>query len=59
MTSAPKNCQSSRFSRPLIKQLVRQRWVIAPLFQLLAQPSFIRQVLRKAYPSGANLDDDW
>ena len=47
-----------RLSRPLIKQLVRQRWVIAPLFKLLAQPGFIRQVLRKAYPSGSNVDDE-
>jgi len=46
-----------RWSRPLIKQFVRQRWVIAPLFELLAQPRFIRQVLRKAYPSGSNLDE--
>ncbi len=47
-----------RVSRPLLKQLVRQRWVIAPLFRLLAQPGFIRRVLRKAYPSGAHIDDE-
>jgi pimeloyl-ACP methyl ester carboxylesterase len=47
-----------RVSRPLLKQLVRQRWVIAPLFRLLAQPAFIRRVLRKAYPSGAHIDDE-
>lgn len=47
-----------RVSRPLLKQLVRQRWVIAPLFRLLAQPGFIRRVLLKAYPSGANLDEE-
>ncbi len=47
-----------RISRPLLKQLVRQRWVIAPLFRLLAQPGFIRRVLRKAYPSGAHIDDE-
>ena len=47
-----------RLSRPLLKQLVRQRWVIAPLFRLLAQPGFIRRVLQKAYPSGAHLDDE-
>jgi len=47
-----------RVSRPLLKQLVRQRWVIAPLFRLLAQPGFIRRVLQKAYPSGANLDEE-
>jgi pimeloyl-ACP methyl ester carboxylesterase len=47
-----------RVSRPLLKQLVRQRWVIAPLFRLLAQPVFIRRVLQKAYPSGAHIDDE-
>ena len=47
-----------RVSRPLLKQLVRQRWVVAPLFRLLAQPAFIRRVLRKAYPSGAHIDDE-
>jgi pimeloyl-ACP methyl ester carboxylesterase len=47
-----------RISRPLLKKLVRQRWVIAPLFRLLAQPGFIRRVLRKAYPSGAHIDDE-
>ncbi len=45
-----------RASRPLVKQLVRQRWLIAPLFRLLAQPTFIRSVLARAYPSGANVD---
>jgi pimeloyl-ACP methyl ester carboxylesterase len=47
-----------RTSRPLVKQLVRQRWVIAPLFRLLAQPTFIRRVLVRAYPSGAHIDDE-
>ncbi len=46
-----------RASRPLIKQLVRQRWLIAPLFRTLARPGFIRRVLAMAYPSGANVDD--
>lgn len=43
--------------RPFVKQLVRRRWLLAPLFALLAQPGFIRRVLRIAYPSGANVDD--
>jgi pimeloyl-ACP methyl ester carboxylesterase len=47
-----------RASRPLVKALVRQRWVIAPLFRLLAQPAFIRSVLARAYASGANVDDE-
>ncbi|WP_255110825.1 alpha/beta fold hydrolase [Synechococcus sp. RedBA-s] len=46
-----------RVSRPLIQQLVRQRWLIAPLFRTLARPAFIRRVLAMAYPSGANIDD--
>ena len=44
--------------RPLIKQLVRQRWLIAPLFRILARPAMIRAVLRQAYPSGGNVDDE-
>ena len=46
-----------RPSRPLLKALVRQRTVIAPLFRLLARPGFIRRVLARAYPSGAHVDD--
>ncbi|MCX5948056.1 MAG: alpha/beta fold hydrolase [Cyanobacteria bacterium] len=47
-----------RASRPAVKALVRQRWLIAPLFRFLARPAFIRQVLRQAYPSGANVDEE-
>jgi pimeloyl-ACP methyl ester carboxylesterase len=43
--------------RPMVKQLVRQRWLLAALFTVLARPGFIRRVLRIAYPSGANVDD--
>ncbi len=47
-----------RWSRPLVKQLVRRRWVIAPLFRTLARPGFIRRVLKQAYPSGAHVDSE-
>jgi pimeloyl-ACP methyl ester carboxylesterase len=47
-----------RASRPLVKRLVRQRWILTPLFRFVGRPSFIRQVLAQAYPSGANLDDE-
>ncbi|WP_254980065.1 alpha/beta fold hydrolase [Cyanobium sp. ATX 6A2] len=47
-----------RPSRPLLKALVRQRAVIAPLFRLLARPAFIRRVLARAYPSTAHVDDE-
>jgi pimeloyl-ACP methyl ester carboxylesterase len=43
--------------RPVVKTLVRQRWLLAALFGVLARPGFIRRVLRVAYPSGANVDD--
>ena len=48
----------ARAGRPLLKTLVSQRWLLAGLFRLLAQPPFIRRVLAQAYPSGANVDDE-
>ena len=47
-----------RATRPLLKQLVSQRWLIYPLFRFIAKPTFIRMVLKQAYPSGANVDDE-
>ncbi|MFM8524597.1 MAG: alpha/beta fold hydrolase [Cyanobacteriota bacterium] len=46
----------ARATRPLLKAAVRQRWLIGPLFRLVAQPAQIRAVLRQAYPSGAGVD---
>lgn len=47
-----------RLTRPLLKRLVRERWLTAPLFRFLARPAFIRQVLTVAYPTGANVDEE-
>ncbi|MFN9623050.1 MAG: alpha/beta fold hydrolase [Cyanobacteriota bacterium] len=47
-----------RLTRPLLKRMVRERWLTAPLFRFLARPAFIRQVLKVAYPTGANVDED-
>jgi pimeloyl-ACP methyl ester carboxylesterase len=47
-----------RFSRPLLKRMVRERWLTTALFRWLARPAFIRRVLKVAYPTGANVDDE-
>ena len=44
--------------RPLLKTMVRQRWLSTALFRNAARPGVIRSVLKQAYPSGANVDDD-
>ena len=46
-----------RYGRPLLKSLVRQRWLTTLLFNQLSRPGVIRKVLGVAYPSGANVDD--
>jgi len=43
--------------RPLLKTMVRQRWLSTALFRNAARPGVIRQVLKQAYPSGNNIDD--
>ena len=47
----------SRIGRPLLKRLVRQRWLTGPLFRWVANPGVIRRVLGLAYPSGQGLDE--
>ena len=44
--------------RPLLKTLVRQRIISNTLFSRAANPTVIRQILKKAYPSGKNIDDE-
>nr|WP_141561452.1 alpha/beta fold hydrolase [Synechococcus sp. WH 8016] len=44
--------------RPLLKTLVSQRWLSTALFRNAARPTLIRSVLKQAYPSGQNVDDD-
>jgi pimeloyl-ACP methyl ester carboxylesterase len=47
----------SRIGRPLLKRLVRQRWLTGRLFRWVANPGVIRRVLGTAYPSGDGVDD--
>ncbi len=42
--------------RPVFKILTRQRWISKNLFRNAANPKFIEKILKKAYPSGANID---
>ena len=44
--------------RPLLKTLISQRWLSTALFRNAARPALIRSVLKQAYPSGGNVDDD-
>ena len=48
----------TRWSRPLLKRMVRQRWLSRTLFRNAAQPHVIRRLLKQVYPSGAHLDDE-
>ncbi len=44
--------------RPLIKTLVRKRFISQNLFNRAANPSTIKQILNQAYPSGQNINDE-
>ena len=44
--------------RPVLKTLVRQRIISNILFERAANPKVIRQILKKAYPSGKNIDEE-
>jgi pimeloyl-ACP methyl ester carboxylesterase len=47
-----------RWGRPALRAVVRQRWLILPLFRLLATEAVVRSVLAQAYPSGAHVDGE-
>ena len=44
--------------RPVLKTLVRQRIISNTLFDRAANRKIIRQILKKAYPSGKNIDEE-
>ncbi len=47
-----------RFLRPVIKTFVRQRIFSSNLFKNAANPAFIEKILKVAYPSGKNVDEE-
>ncbi len=47
-----------RLIRPLVKTLVRQRFLSKTLFKNAANPTFIEKVLKIAYPSGNNINEE-
>ena len=47
-----------RFLRPVIKTLVRQRFLSSNIFKNAANPTFIEKILKIAYPSGNNVDKE-
>ncbi len=50
--------QLMRLLRPWLKWLVRQRWLSKNLFQNAANTIVIKRVLKQAYPSGKNVDNE-
>ena len=44
--------------RPVIKTLVSKRIISNTLFERAANPATIKQILKKAYPSGKNIDEE-
>lgn len=47
-----------RWFRPILKNLVQQRWLTSRLFKALATASTVKAVLKRAYPSGRNVDEE-
>ncbi len=47
-----------RFLRPVIKTFVRQRILSSTIFKNAANPTFIAKILKVAYPSGSNVDEE-
>ena len=47
-----------RCIRPIIKTLVRQKSLSQALFKNAAKPDFIKKILKVAYPSGQNIDEE-
>ena len=47
-----------RFLRPVIKTFVRQRLLSSNIFKNAANPTFIAKILKVAYPSGNNVNEE-
>ena len=47
-----------RFLRPVVKTLVRQRFLSSTLFKNAANPTFIEKILKVAYPTGKNVNEE-
>jgi pimeloyl-ACP methyl ester carboxylesterase len=47
-----------RFLRPVIKTFVRQRLLSSNIFNFAAKPKFIAKILKIAYPSRNNVDEE-
>ena len=47
-----------RFLRPVIKTFVRQRLLSSNIFNIAAKPKFITKILKAAYPSGNNVNEE-
>ena len=53
-----KNDVFMNFLRPIIKTLVSKRFISQNLFNRAANPNTIKQILKQAYPSGKNVNNE-
>ena len=53
-----KNDIITNFLRPILKTLVRQKFISNSLFKRASNRKIIKQILYKAYPSKRNIDED-
>ena len=47
-----------KWIRPYLKYLVRRKWLSTSLFKSAAKCSVIKKILKQAYPSGNNINDE-
>jgi len=53
-----KNDILMNFLRPIIKTAVRTRFISNTIFKRAANPKVIKEILKKAYPSGKNINEE-
>ena len=48
----------NQYSRPILKSLVKQKWISKALFKYAANRQIIETILKQVYPSKHNIDQE-